>query len=136
MTESRKSNFLPHVSLSSISPEPEVQPWELGEATTEEFVYWTPFCSFTRISSTCFFSTLNCFNGATEDSLCSGRTWIFIFAPWRSRGPKDVEQVRCVPLALTMMMLMVMLLLLRRMMMMMMMMMMIGNATAVVLPLR
>lgn len=43
---------------------------------------------------------------------------MFIFAPRRSRGPEDVEQVRCVPLALTMMMLM-MLLLLRMMMMMM-----------------
>ncbi len=42
--------------------------------------------------------------------LCSGMTWMFIFAPWRSRGPGDVEQVRCVPLALTMMMLMILLL--------------------------
>lgn len=77
MTDRRKSIFFPQVSLSSSGPGRPAQ-W-LGVGMMEELVYWTPFWSFTSISSTSFFSTLHCFSGATEESLCSGMTWIFIF---------------------------------------------------------
>lgn len=76
MTDRRKSIFFPQVSLSS-SGRPAQGP---GVGIIEELVYWTPFWSFTSISSTSFFSTLHCFSGATDESLCSGITWIFIFS--------------------------------------------------------
>lgn len=78
MTDSRKSIFLPQVSRSSSDPGGPA--WWPGVGMMEELVYWTPFWSFTNISSTSFFSTLHCFSGATDESLCSGRTWIFIFS--------------------------------------------------------
>jgi len=53
----------------------------------EELVYWTPFWSFTSISSTSLFAALHSFSGATDESLCSGATWIFIlFCGARDRG--------------------------------------------------
>lgn len=40
-------------------------------------MYWTPFWSFTSISSTSFFSALHWLSGATDESLCSGIIFIF-----------------------------------------------------------
>lgn len=85
MTDNRKSIFLPQVSRSSSRREPDGQTWAPGAPMMEVLVYWTPFWSFTRINSTCFFSTLLYgFKGATDESLWSDRTWMFILAPARS----------------------------------------------------
>jgi hypothetical protein len=61
----------------------------------EVLVYCTPFWSFTSINSTSFFSTLHCLSGATEDSLCSGTTWMFIFSrrPHACLVPSRPEEV-------------------------------------------
>lgn len=88
MTDSRKSIFFPQVSLlSSVPMCPTRSP---GEGMMEELVYWTPFWSFTSISSTSFFSTLHWFSGATDESLCSGI--IFIFS-----GAYDVQAALTAP---------------------------------------
>lgn len=81
MTDRRKSIFFPHVSLSSSSSAVQGVLCMLGVGMMVELVYWTPFWSITSISSTSFFSTLQGFSGATDDSLWSGRTWMFIFFP-------------------------------------------------------
>lgn len=74
MTDSRKSIFFPQVSL--FSSDPMCPTWSAGDGMMEELVYWTPFWSFTSISSTSFFSTLHWFSGATDESLCSGIIFI------------------------------------------------------------
>lgn len=82
MTDRRKSIFLPQVSRSSSKVDPGGPALRPGVVMMEELVYWTPFWSFTSISSTSFFSTLHCFSGTI---VCSGITWIFIFSAVRTK---------------------------------------------------
>lgn len=89
MTDRRKSIFLPQVSRSNSEVDPGGPARWQGVGMMDELVYWTPFWSLTRINSTSFFSTLHCFSGATDESLCSGTTWMFIFAAVRTKPTLD-----------------------------------------------